>query len=139
MRELQERLQGVGQRMTRQRAAVYTALRGTRAHPTADELFLLVRADLPGISLATVYNTLEALVACGLALKLAGEGPARYDADCSLHGHARCRRCGRVADLPDASLAGMLAEIPVPAGFLPQALSINVEGICGCCGETPRG
>ncbi|MHB9026372.1 MAG: Fur family transcriptional regulator [Armatimonadota bacterium] len=137
MRELQERLHGVGQRTTRQREAVYTALCGTKLHPTAEELFLQVRGGVPGISLATVYNTLEALVACGLALKLAGEGPARYDADCSLHGHAHCRRCGRVSDLSGESLAGMLDTIPMPAGFIPHALSITVEGTCARCEEIP--
>ena len=64
---LREALEGSGQRFTEQRAAVFRYLAHTKVHPTADEVFLAVRQDLPGISLATVYKSLETLVGCGLA------------------------------------------------------------------------
>ena len=46
-------------RLTRQREEIYAALAATKAHPTAEELLRAVRSSHPGISLATVYNTLE--------------------------------------------------------------------------------
>jgi Fe2+ or Zn2+ uptake regulation protein len=89
-----------GWRPTPQRAAVYDFLARRPHHPTADEVYQGVKAQLPRISLATVYKALEALVASGLAAKLtAGEGPARYDARSDPHYHLRCVRSGAVEDL----------------------------------------
>ena len=53
--KLRNALEASGQRFTEQRAAVYRYLAHTDVHPTADEVFLAVREDVPGISLATVY------------------------------------------------------------------------------------
>ena len=75
---LRRALEASGQRFTEQRAAVYRYLAHTDVHPTADEVLLAVREELPGISLATVYKSLETLVGCGLAVKLTyGDGSAR--------------------------------------------------------------
>ena len=77
---LREALEANGQRFTEQRAAVYRYLCGALDHPTADEVFTSVRAEIADISLATVYKALETLVSCGLAAKLTnGDGSARYD------------------------------------------------------------
>ncbi|RMH12916.1 MAG: transcriptional repressor, partial [Gemmatimonadetes bacterium] len=77
---LREALEANGQRFTEQRAAVYRFLAQARTHPTADEVYVHVREQVPGISLATVYKSLETLVCCGLATKLSyADGSARYD------------------------------------------------------------
>ncbi len=79
---------------------VYRALAATKAHPTAEELHRLVESVSPGTSLATVYNTLEALCGAGLARRIATtQGATRYDADLSNHVHA-VREDGSVIDLP---------------------------------------
>ena len=101
-RALEER----GQRYTAQRAAVYRFLHGTDCHPTAEEVFRGVRTELPGISLATVYKSLETLVGCGLAVKLTyADDSARYDGRTDPHHHARCLACDCVVDIP-----GMIPE-----------------------------
>lgn len=80
---------------------VYQALAATKSHPTAEQLHRTIQAATPGISLATVYNTLEALFNAGLVRKLAmRDGPARYDADVSNHLHVTTTS-GEVMDLPD--------------------------------------
>lgn len=100
-RILRQALEENGHRFTEQRAAVYRFLSGTDTHPTADEVFLSVRSEVPGISLATVYKSLETLVGCGLASKLSyGDGSARYDGRTDPHHHARCVSCGSVFDVP---------------------------------------
>lgn len=48
-------------RMTRQRAVILEELRKTATHPTADELYSIVRRRLPRISLGTVYRNLDFL------------------------------------------------------------------------------
>lgn len=73
-------LEAAGCRFTRQRAAVYTYLECVDDHPTAEEVYRAVRQKLPRISLATVYNALEAMVSAHLATKLSyGDGSSRYD------------------------------------------------------------
>src|SRR5210317_1155175 len=106
---LREALEAMGHRFTEQRAAVYRFLSGTTSHPNADEVFQEVRARVPGISLATVYKSLETLVNCGLATKLTySDGSARFDARMDPHHHARCISCGRVMDVPGLRLASEL-------------------------------
>ncbi len=97
-------------RWTRQRAVVYRTLLGSRSHPTVDELYRAVLGEDPAVSLATVYNTLEALQAVGLCARLAGGGVgcARYDADLSQHVHLALED-GRVVDLPQG-LARRIVE-----------------------------
>lgn len=102
-------------RCTRQRKAIYAALEASREHPTADDLFRCVGHDMPGVSLATVYNTLEAFCHAGLVQKLPGagaNGSARFDAVREDHLHLRCRRTGQVADLPEDVGSQMLAHLP---------------------------
>lgn len=99
--QLRQALETEGCRFTRQRAAVFGYLRSVHTHPTAEEVYTAVRRDLPNISLATVYKSLEALVACKLAAKLTyGDGPARYDCRSDNHYHIRCLQTGQVRDLP---------------------------------------
>jgi Fe2+ or Zn2+ uptake regulation protein len=99
--ELRHALEQAGWRFTRQRAAVYAYLRSVETHPTAEQVYLSVRQEVPNISLATVYKALEALVDVKLAAKLAdAEGPARYDCRSDDHYHLRCLKTGQVRDLP---------------------------------------
>ncbi|MGH7459361.1 MAG: Fur family transcriptional regulator [Longimicrobiaceae bacterium] len=131
---LRQALERNGQRLTEQRAEVYRFLRGTREHPTADEVFTSVRARLPDISLATVYKALETLVSCRLALKLSfGDGSGRYDARTDDHCHSRCLACGSVRDVPGPDLCGLLGGLDDPDGFRVEGVSMEVIGYCPEC------
>lgn len=120
-----------GLRATRQRAAVYEALVATKSHPTADELYRQVQPRVDRLSLATVYNTLEALCAAGLARKHAVvNGSCRYDADMSEHLHLRHRDTGEIEDIP-APLGQRLLD-HLPANVLreiEEALHIRIDGL----------
>ena len=100
--DLRGALERVGRRYTRQRAGVFAFLRSVDSHPTAEQVFAAVRLHIPNLSLATVYNALEALVEARLAARLADDtgGPVRYDGRASPHYHLRCERTGVVRDLP---------------------------------------
>jgi Fe2+ or Zn2+ uptake regulation protein len=98
---VRDALQAAGCRYTLQRAAVLEFLESVQSHPTADEVYRGVLGRLPKISLATVYNALETLVAAQLAMKLThGDGAARYDARCDAHYHVRDTATGQIRDLP---------------------------------------
>ncbi len=87
-------------RFTAQRAAVLAYLEMVDTHPTADEVYWAVRDRLPSISLATVYNALDALVAANLATKLThGNNAARYDCRGEDHYHLHDTASGEIRDL----------------------------------------
>ena len=88
-------------RMTRQRKLILEELRKLKTHPTADEIYSMVRAKLPRISLGTVYRNLQLLTSQGEIRSIpSSSGQTRYDGDMADHFHIRCRKCGKVVDLP---------------------------------------
>jgi Fur family ferric uptake transcriptional regulator/Fur family peroxide stress response transcriptional regulator len=131
--ELRAVLRRRGQRLTPQRLLLHRAL-AEHGHVTADRLFASVASRLPGLSLPTVYATLDLLVELGLARRLdTGTGAAVYDARTEPHQHAVCRSCRRVVDL-DVELSGdALAAAARAAGFAPERTSVLVEGRCADC------
>lgn len=114
---------------------MYAALAASGSHPTADALYELVGRQDTGLSLATVYNTLEALVKHGLARRLSvGGGPQRFDADMSEHAHVTTPE-GGIADLPEdlsrailGSIDGsVLAEVERRLGVRVGGVRVEVE------------
>lgn len=132
---LRHALEAGGHRFTEQRAAVYRYLAHTDVHPTADEVFSAVRRDLPGISLATVYKSLETLVGCGLAVKLTyADESARYDGRTDPHHHARCLICGRVTDIPGEIPSREIESLRTRAGnFTVTGYRFELSGYCSSC------
>lgn len=103
-----------GIRCTQQRTMIYDALRAACCHPTADDLFRIVRERDPGLSLATVYNTLDVLSDAGLVNRLppaSPSGPSRYDADQGEHIHAMLAD-GSIMDVPDDLSSRLTAALP---------------------------
>jgi len=138
-RTLRNALSAKGQRYTEQRAAVFRFLRSTEAHPSADEVFFHVRREIPGISLATVYKSLETLVGVGLAAKLTyGDGSARYDGRTDDHHHLRCLSCERVIDLPGQVDDREVARLEASAdGFQVTGCRLELTGYCSECAPGP--
>ena len=132
---LRSALEARGHRCTEQRAAVYRLLAHTTVHPTADEVFLGVRDEVPGISLATVYKSLETIVSCGLANKLShADGSARYDGRTDPHHHARCVSCGSVSDIPGELRDSDLSYVRSGArGFQVTGYQLELTGYCPDC------
>ncbi len=132
---LRKALEASGQRFTDQRAAVFRYLVSTDVHPTADEVYLAVREDLPAISLATVYKSLETLVGCGLAVKLTyADHSARYDGNTEPHHHARCTACGRVLDIAGEIPAADIDHLRREAeGFTVTGFRLELSGYCSGC------
>jgi Fur family peroxide stress response transcriptional regulator len=123
-----------GGNLTTQRTAVFDYLSRVEHHPTAEDVFLAVKSELPKISLATVYKNLEALVACGAASKLTyGDGAARYDIRTDHHYHSRCLGCGRIADLEPQGGEEMARLVKAPAGFQVKDYRVEVVGYCKNC------
>src|SRR3954453_7433310 len=91
-----------GLRVTPQRQAIFRLLQGDLTHPTVEALYERARADMPMISLKTVYQTVHDLEALGEVHVLdLGTGSVRVDPNVDgEHHHLVCTSCGRVRDLP---------------------------------------
>ena len=132
---LRQALEANGQRYTEQRAAVFGFLSSTDTHPTADEVFSAVRRQVPTISLATVYKSLETLVGCGLAVKLTyADHSARYDGRTDHHHHARCLGCDRVMDLKGDVSRTEIESLRGSVGhFTVTGYRLELSGYCADC------
>ncbi len=117
--------------MTRQRAAVLDVIRSDMCHHTADEIFRLAGERLPGISRATVYNSLRELERAGLIRRITGEsGADRYDSSYIPHGHAICTDCGRVWDF---NIEGFDETILSVIGREFESYELKVRVLCDAC------
>ena len=87
-------------RLTTQRQIILEELGKVTSHPTASEVYDMVRKRLPRIGLGTVYRNLELMAESGIILKLeVGGTQKRFDATVESHYHIRCSGCGRVDDI----------------------------------------
>jgi len=120
--------------MTKQKRVILEELERVRTHPTADELYGIVRKRIPRISLGTVYRNLEMLAASGRIRTIRTCGKQRrFDADLSDHVHASCIRCGKIKDLPGGFPIGRLDGNLDESEFTYIATRIEIIGICGDC------
>jgi len=126
---LNERLAGSGLRSTPQRELIYNVLLKKRDHPTADEVFSRVKAEMPTISLATVYNCLETLVQCDLVRAVNFErGPTRYCPNLKPHAHFHDEATGATHDIDlPAELIEQIKAI-LPSGYSAQTVEISFRG-----------
>ena len=130
--ELTDAFRTRGWKVTPQRQLLFRLLHGNDGHPSADALLEIASAHMPGISLRTVYQTLNDLVSMGELRQLAfSAGPSRFDPNVEHHHHAECDHCGRLHDvyvdgLDDLSVDGL-------GGFRPQRASVVFHGLCATC------
>lgn len=123
-------------RMTRQRFLILETLRSVDTHPTADELYAMVRKDMPRISLGTVYRNLDVLEDQGEILCLEQAGTQkRFDGNTAPHQHVRCTRCGRVGDIHPPVDLPPCRRVKVP-GFTIENISLHFSGICDTCRDS---
>ena len=120
--------------MTQQRKVILEELRKLHTHPSADEIYEVVRNRLPRISLGTVYRNLEVLSELGEIQKLELSGLLkRFDWDTKKHYHIRCVRCSRVDDAPIAPLNQLDNELYGATVFEIIGHNLEFTGLCPEC------
>jgi len=128
-------LRTAGLRITPQRVAVCRLLSGTDRHPTAQEIYEQLAPQFPSLSLATIYNTLDALIQVGAvnALGSAGDDTVHYDADTSPHINLACLVCHRVIDYPSEHIQEVRDEVQSSSGYRLLGARVLYYGICPEC------
>jgi len=121
-------------RDTKQRRAILKELQSVTTHPTADEIYEMVRKRIPRISLGTVYRNLEILSENGMIQRLAyGAGCYRFDGAAHNHYHIRCVDCGRVDDVTDVAMDEIEEIIRGKTDFTIISHRLEYVGICPKC------
>ena len=124
--------------LTRQRKVVLEAVRSGDHHPTAAEVFDSARIALPGISFATVYNSLRYLKEKGLVREIAsfGKGASRYDRETDRHDHAICSDCGKLVDFDLPGTVGLIRAAARVSRFQAESVHLTLVGLCPKCRES---
>lgn len=127
-------------RMTNQREVILRELRSSKKHLSADELYELVKKDMPRISLATVYRNLEILSEAGMIKKLEISGrQKRFDYDIEEHDHIYCVECHRVDNL-DMSSRQIYSkdDLSEKSGYSVMGYRLEFTGVCPACKKKKR-
>jgi len=130
--ELTSAFRARGLKLTPQRQLLFRLLHDNTTHPTAESLFAVASEQMPGISLRTVYQTLNDLTSMGELQCFAFDGAAsRFDPNVDAHHHVVCRSCGTVADVyVEGTEALALDDLH---GFAIDSSDIVFHGTCAEC------
>jgi len=119
--------------VTPQRRAIFRVLAESHDHPSAETIYARVRASIPDISLATVYNTLRELADLGEVWELdLGEGKSRYDPNTADHHHLVCMRCHAVVDVA-WQIQGLELKPEQRQGYRILRTQVIFQGLCPAC------
>lgn len=123
-------------RPTRERFLLLEEIMQTNGHFVADELFASLNAKGLKASRATVYNTLDLLVSCGLISKYRfGENNSRYEKAFGRprHDHLICLECGEIIEFVNEKLDRIQKEVCAEKKFKLKNSTLQIFGVCSKC------
>jgi Fe2+ or Zn2+ uptake regulation protein len=132
--ELADLLRDRGLRATSQRVVMHRLLRDRDRHLSAEELLSEASEQLPGVSLPTVYATLELFEQLGIVRRVnGGGGTLLWDTRSDTHHHMICRNCGRIEDMDTPLDLEVARRSAARAGFRADRAEVVVSGLCADC------
>ena len=127
-------------RLTTQRQIILEELGKVKTHPTAHEVYDMVRKRLPRIGLGTVYRNLELMADSGCILKIeVGGTQKRFDATVAPHYHVRCSACGKVDDIDIAVQEQINQAAQEACNYKILGHHIEFSGTCNDCTAKNQG
>jgi Fe2+ or Zn2+ uptake regulation protein len=137
--ELTALLRDRGLRATSQRVVMHRLLRDRPRHVSAEELLSEASDSLPGVSLPTVYATLELFEQLGIVRRVnGGGGTLLWDTRGDAHHHMICRRCGRIEDMDVPLDLERARRSAARTGFEPHRAEVVVSGLCASCARAAQ-
>ena len=121
----------------RKRNAILAGLRESKAHPAAEELFAILKPQIPDLSLGTVYRNLSLFKEQGLAISVATvSGVERFDGNTAPHVHFICNGCDAVIDMPHMEVPKQLAQAAEEQlGGTVCGCQLSFTGLCAQCSQ----
>lgn len=123
------------QRNSRQRQLIFDTVMEHCDHPTADDIYLKVRAKDEKISRGTVYRNLGLLSEDGQITNVKVPAADRYDSRADRHYHLFCTGCGRVFDAPLSYHEEYDVLVAQDTGFQISRHRMIFEGLCPDCAK----
>ena len=119
----------------RKRDAILTYLRSTNAHPSAETVFTQLKAEIPDLSMGTVYRNLNLFKQQGLAASVATvKGVERFDGNTEPHVHFICQECDAVIDLMEMNVPETLKSVAESScGGQVTDCQLSFTGVCQSC------
>lgn len=134
LEELSSYCRDKGIPLTQQRLAIFQELSASNDHPSPEEIHIRLRRSFPTLSLATVYNNLEALSKIGFIRKINPlSDHVRYDYELHEHGHFICLSCKMIEDVDHPVIRELEIPIPEPFDHIITSKAIQYYGICKLC------
>ena len=123
---------------SKQREEIIKVIKDSYDHPTAEDIYMIVKAKDPAVSRSTVYRNLGLLVENDIIEKISMlVGPDRYDYKRKSHNHAICIKCGHVFDFEyDFKLNEIGKTVKEQTGINISSKCIAIEGVCENCKES---
>jgi Fe2+ or Zn2+ uptake regulation protein len=123
--------------VTHQRTIIYEALFSMSGHPSPEQVYERVRQQIPSISLATVYKTINTFLETGIVREASlHHGSIRLDSSLEPHHHVFCTKCKAIFDLEPEAIGPVLMKGTLPHGFRVRRISIEVLGLCEPCANS---
>jgi Fur family transcriptional regulator, ferric uptake regulator len=133
-----EELRAHGYRLTPQRLAILQVIQESQGHLSASDIFERAGRKMPGLTEATIYRTLDFLVAQGLALIAhIGSGRIVYESAENAHHHLICRKCGGSVAVPQSDLQPIYDRLESVTGFQLNVSHLTFFGLCPVCKADP--
>ncbi len=119
---------------SKQRELILKVLRENVIHPTADQIYTLIRAEMPSVSLATVYRNLNLLAENGIIRRISGlDGSVHFDHNMEKHYHFICTKCNKVYDIPHDIAPELADKAAAATGLEVSSCEITFKGTCHNC------
>ena len=117
------------------RSLIYTTLKNTKVHPSAEWVYNQVKPRIPNISIGTVYRNIAEFKEEGSIISVGVvNGQERYDADVSPHTHFICESCGSVIDIgPLVQNSEACCEIERQYNVSIKSVQTVYKGLCSSC------
>lgn len=127
----------IGQRSTRQRAAVATALLSIDDFRSAQEIYEKLKSEGENVGLTTVYRSLQAMAAKGdIDVLVNSDGESLYrrcGQRSGHHHHLVCRECGFTVEIEGPAVERWTQEIAHEQGFEEITHTLDIFGQCASC------
>ena len=120
---------------SRQREEIIKVVKDSYNHPTAEDVYMIVKAKDPAVSRSTVYRNLNLLAELKTINKISMQvGADRYDYVRERHNHAICVKCGKICDFDyDFEFEKIKSLVKEQTGIEISDNRIALEGICDSC------
>lgn len=131
---LVEALRERGYRLTMARRAILRVLEESSESLSPLAVHARAQAYEPGLSLATVYRTLDLIDRLGLVQRVhTDQGCHEYSRAGDSEHHLVCRECGHVIQFPCEGLEPLIERVQQTTGYRVDRHILELSGVCGDC------